>query len=342
MIIGLTGKNAAGKGTVSELLQQKSFYYYSLSDVLREKLQERNLSPSRDNLFNIGNELRGQHGPGVLAEIIVRRLESDKNYVIDSIRHPAEVEVLRKRPNFTLVAVEASQTVRFERLRRRQRAGDPTSESEFLEAERREADSPDTAQQQLVKTAGLADFTILNEDAVEALAEKVNALLRQINSHFQRPSWDEYFMSIAKIVASRSNCVKRKVAAVIVKDQRIISTGYNGTPRGAKNCNEGGCPRCNSFAEAGTRLDECLCCHGEENAITQAAFWGISVKGASIYCTLAPCLICTKMIINSGITEVIYNLEYALNETALNLFRQTGVKVRQFKMDTSGRDGHEK
>jgi dCMP deaminase len=101
--------------------------------------------------------------------------------------------------------------------------------------------------------------------------------------------------------------VKRKVAAVITRDRRIISTGYNGTPRGTLNCNEGGCPRCNSFAEGGTALDECLCSHGEENAITQAAYHGVILKGGTIYTTMSPCLMCTKMIINAGLDEVVYN-----------------------------------
>jgi dCMP deaminase len=127
---------------------------------------------------------------------------------------------------------------------------------------------------------------------------------RSRETGFDRPSWDEYFLSIARVVASRSNCVKRKVAAVITRDRRIISTGYNGTPRGTRNCNEGGCPRCNAFAEGGTRLDECLCSHGEENAITQAAFHGVSVRGGTLYTTFSPCLTCTKMIINAGIEEV--------------------------------------
>ena len=83
----------------------------------------------------------------------------------------------------------------------------------------------------------------------------------------ERPDWDEYFMEIAKVVALRSNCSRRHVAAVIVKDKRIISTGYNGTPRGIKNCNEGGCPRCSGHAPSGTGLEECICSHGEENAI---------------------------------------------------------------------------
>lgn len=127
----------------------------------------------------------------------------------------------------------------------------------------------------------------------------------------KRPSWDEYFMAIAHVVATRSNCRRRQVAAVIVKDNRIISTGYNGTPRGIKNCNEGGCRRCNSDVSSGKNLDECLCSHAEENAITQAAYHGISVKGATLYTTYSPCLMCAKMIINSGIAKVVYNESYA-------------------------------
>ncbi len=136
-------------------------------------------------------------------------------------------------------------------------------------------------------------------------------------------------MSIARVVAARSNCVKRKVGAVIARDRRIISTGYNGTPRGVRNCNEGGCPRCNSFAEGGARLDECLCSHGEENAIVQAAYHGVTLREATIYTTFSPCLMCTKMIINSGMSEVIYNADYPLGDVPLALLREAGIKVRQ-------------
>jgi len=148
----------------------------------------------------------------------------------------------------------------------------------------------------------------------------------------RRPPWDEYFMEIAKVVAARSNCMRRKVAAVIVKDKRIISTGYNGTPRGTKNCSEGGCPRCNESPESGRRLDECLCSHGEENAIVQAAYHGISVKDGVIYSTCSPCLICTKMIINAGMTEVVYNEEYPLAANSLALLEEAGLKVRELKL----------
>ena len=136
-------------------------------------------------------------------------------------------------------------------------------------------------------------------------------------------------MNIARMVAERSNCIKRSVAAVIVKDKRIISTGYNGTPRGVKNCNEGGCPRCNSFGQGGANLDECLCSHAEENAIVQAAYHGVSVKRGIIYTTFSPCLTCTKMIINSGLTEVVYNARYPMGEVPLKLLAEAGVKARK-------------
>jgi dCMP deaminase len=166
------------------------------------------------------------------------------------------------------------------------------------------------------------------EEAQQALNQLILAEMRRL----ERPDWDEYFMKIAQVASMRSNCIKRRVGAVIVRDKRIVSTGYNGTPRGTKNCNEGGCPRCNSFASSGTRLDECLCSHAEENAITQAAFHGTSVKDGTIYTTFAPCLMCSKMIINCGIIEVVFNVDYPLNDTSFNLFAQAGVKIRQHRL----------
>lgn len=144
----------------------------------------------------------------------------------------------------------------------------------------------------------------------------------------ERPDWDHYFMAIAEVAASRSNCSRRHVAAVLVRDKRIISTGYNGTPRGIKNCNEGGCPRCNSNVPSGEGLTECLCCHAEENSIVQAAYHGIAVAGATIYTTYSPCLLCSKMIINAGIKEVVYKQRYSIDSTSMRLLAEAGVKVR--------------
>jgi dCMP deaminase len=146
---------------------------------------------------------------------------------------------------------------------------------------------------------------------------------------FSRPDWDPYFMDIARVVARRGNCSRRQVAAVIVKDSRIISTGYNGTPRGVRNCFEGGCARCSGDAPSGHGLDECICCHAEENAITQAAYYGTAVKDASIYVTLSPCLTCAKMIVNAGIREVVYETDYEFTRQTRALFREAGVTFRR-------------
>ncbi len=149
-----------------------------------------------------------------------------------------------------------------------------------------------------------------------------------------RPSWDQYFMDIARVAASRSNCSRRQVAAVLVRDCRIISTGYNGTPRGVRNCNEGGCPRCASDAPSGTGLHQCVCSHAEENAIVQAAYHGIAVKGSTLYTTYSPCLLCAKMIINAGIVEVVYYQHYSIDEISMNLLHEANVKVRSLEDTT--------
>ena len=145
-----------------------------------------------------------------------------------------------------------------------------------------------------------------------------------------RPDWDTYFLRIAQVVKTRANCSRRQVAALIVRDRRIISTGYNGTPRGVANCFEGGCPRCAGDSPSGSNLGECICCHAEENAIVQAAYHGISVRGATLYCTNSPCLVCSKMIINAGIVEVVYEDDYHFSEQAGRLLHEAGVLFRRY------------
>ncbi len=332
MIIGLTGLNGAGKTEVAQYLVSVGFEYHSLSDEIRDEIRSRGLEITREVLIVVGNELRNKYGPGVLAQRILQRLGRDRNYVVDSIRNPMEVGVLRRREDFVFLAVEANQAIRFERSRLRGREGAAVSFEQFAAEEAKELDSEDPANQQLVATRKLADAVIANDGSLEELHHALDNLIPRLMGSFRRPDWDEYFMDIAQVVASRSNCMKRKVAAIIVKDRRLISTGYNGTPRGARNCNEGGCPRCNSMAKSGTALEECLCSHGEENAITQAAYHGTSLKGATLYTTFAPCLLCTKMIINSGIAEVVYNQDYPLNDRAMALLRECGVLLRQHRV----------
>src|SRR5690606_8709373 len=301
MIIGVAGPNGAGKGEVVAWLAARSFTPLSLSDVIRDELRAEGVEESRERMIEAGRALRALHGPAVLAERLRAKIQPDRHYVIDSIRHPAEVEALRALgARFRLLWVDADPRLRFERLRARNRPGDPDTFERLIELENRERGSDDAAMQQLDAVARLADVVLRNDGDLAALHARLQEVIAS-SLGFERPSWDAYFLPIAQVVASRSNCVKRHVGAVIARDRRIVSTGYNGTPRGVRNCNEGGCPRCNARAESGSRLDECLCSHGEENAIVQAAYHGVSVRSGSLYTTFFPCLLCTKLIINAGI-----------------------------------------
>jgi dCMP deaminase len=251
---------------------------------------------------------------------------------VDSFRNPGEVDVFRKQGSFFLIAVEARPAVRFARIRARGRESDPRTLKDFLFVEKRE-DKPahpgDPHPQNISACLRAADARVANNGSLPQLQKNIAALLKKLLPKQKRPSWDDYFINIARVVALRSNCMKRKVAAVIIKDGRIISTGYNGTPRGTKNCSEGGCPRCNSFAPSGQQLEECFCSHGEENAIVQASYHGISIKDSTMYTTCSPCLLCTKMIINAGIKEVVYNESYPLSGSSFRLLAQAGIKARK-------------
>lgn len=335
MIIGLTGKNGSGKGEVARFLQDAGFQYHSLSDILREEIRKKGQRITRERLIETGTRLREKAGLGVLAERTLAKLSTDRNYVVDSIRNPEEVRVLRRRNDFYLIKVTAPRPVRFRRIKARRRESDPRTLRQFIRVEEREFGSRNPAAQQLLKTEKMATLSIDNRGNLKTLREEVRKAALRLAQKHPRPSWDSYFMGIARVVSLRSNCVKRRVAALIVKDRRIISSGYNGTPRGVKNCNEGGCPRCNSFGSSGAKLDECFCSHAEENAITQSAYHGVTIQAATLYTTFSPCLMCTKMIINSGIREVVYDAHYPLMKIAVKLLKEAGIKTRKFRMEDS-------
>jgi dCMP deaminase len=130
------------------------------------------------------------------------------------------------------------------------------------------------------------------------------------NKKDERPSWDDYFLEIASVIAKRSTCLRRQVGAVIVRDRQIISTGYNGAPSGIRHCSEVGCLRKRLHVPSGERHELCRGLHAEQNAIIQAALHGVSTKGATLYCTNHPCSICAKMLINAGVVRIVVNGKY--------------------------------
>ena len=141
-----------------------------------------------------------------------------------------------------------------------------------------------------------------------------------------RPSWEEYFMEIARVVATRSTCLRRQVGAVLVKNRQILATGYNGVPRGIGHCEERGCLRDELGIPSGERQELCRGLHAEQNAIIQAAYHGVAINGAEVYTTLRPCINCAKKLINAGVAAVYYCGEYP-DALAMELFEEAGTQL---------------
>ncbi|MCX6641529.1 MAG: cytidine/deoxycytidylate deaminase family protein [bacterium] len=151
-----------------------------------------------------------------------------------------------------------------------------------------------------------------------------------------RPSWDTYFMQITHLVATRGTCLRRKVGAVLVRDRQILTTGYNGPPRGVPHCDElGGCLRDKLNVPSGERHEISRAVHAEQNAIIQAAVHGISIKGATLYATNQPCSLCTKMLINAGVLEFVIADGYP-DDLALQIMEQAGVLLRRIDVKAEG------
>lgn len=145
-----------------------------------------------------------------------------------------------------------------------------------------------------------------------------------------RPTWDEYFMKITRTVMERSTCLRRRVGAVLVRDKRILATGYNGAPRGLPHCSEVGCLRERMDVPSGERHELCRGLHAEQNVILQAASHGIRIEGSTLYCTAHPCSLCAKMLINGGIVRIVADEDYP-DDMAKEMLEQAGVAVDIFR-----------
>ncbi|HEC95095.1 MAG TPA: dCMP deaminase family protein [Thermoplasmatales archaeon] len=144
-----------------------------------------------------------------------------------------------------------------------------------------------------------------------------------------RPSYDEYFMEMAHVIAKRSTCLRRKVGALLVKDKHILSTGYNGAPKGLPHCEEVGCLREKLKVPSGERHELCRGLHAEQNAIIQAAVFGVSIKDSTLYCTDAPCVVCAKMLINAGVKKIVFEGDYP-DKLAEEMLAESRIIVQRF------------
>jgi dCMP deaminase len=156
--------------------------------------------------------------------------------------------------------------------------------------------------------------------------------MKKSGKKIKRPGWDEYFSQLAYLVSERSTCLRRKVGAILVKDRRILASGYNGAPSGIIHCESVGCLREKMKIPSGRCHEICRGLHAEQNVLLQAALHGVTVKDSILYITHAPCSICAKMIINAGIKEVVFSEDYP-DEMALDFLREAKIKLRRLGKD---------
>lgn len=178
MIIGLTGSNASGKGEAAQYLKSKGFGYYSLSDILREESKRLGIEPLRENLIKLGNQMRKDKGPAILALLLAEKLLKGRDYIVDSIRNPAEVETLRKVKGFFLLGLDASIETRFKRSIERNRAGDAFTLEDFKIKEAKE-NKPGIENQQLKKCLEMTDAVIVNDSSLEDLYKKIDEIIKK-------------------------------------------------------------------------------------------------------------------------------------------------------------------
>ncbi|PFH49687.1 hypothetical protein AMATHDRAFT_147169 [Amanita thiersii Skay4041] len=266
--------------------------------------------------------------PNEMLDFVTKRWQ--ENFVTSDLQTREHVELFIKRPFFLLVHVDAPLYERFQRSNKYH-----ASLEDFVQEDDHIVFGRPSERQGLSQFSPLHDLrdlvnvqitnpfkTILE---LESYLEELNLL----DASHLRPGWDAYFMTLACLASRRSNCMKRRVGAVLVRNNRVIATGYNGTPRGLLNCNEGGCPHCNQSVSSFNVPWECVCLHAEENALLEAGRERIG-SAAVLYCNTCPCLKCTIKVIQTGVKTVVYNLSYKMDDASASLFKQAGVELRRF------------
>ncbi|MFA4907769.1 MAG: deaminase [archaeon] len=333
MLVGITGLNSSGKDTAAEYLENKGFVKKSLSDEIRRELFTRGIPlDDRQTLIDTGNELRHKFGGGILAKRLLASVDQSRNYSFISIRNPEEVEELRKNKNFFLIFIEAGPEKRFERQQKRERMGvkgwgaTPKTFGEFAEEEKKELKNEDSKAQQLLKMREMADFVVENNGSTDELYQKIDELLDKMNFVYRRPSWDDYFVELSRTVGKRSTCDRGRFGCVIVKDKRVLATGYVGSPPGQKHCDEAGHMIKKILYDNGEVHQHCVrTIHAEQNALMQAAKLGIPVDGATVYVKMTPCMTCAMLLLSAGIRRVVCEKRYHGGAESERMFNDAGV-----------------
>ncbi|KAI9732846.1 MAG: Histidine biosynthesis bifunctional protein hisB [Cirrosporium novae-zelandiae] len=324
MLIGVCGAICSGKHSISEyLIKNHNFQPVHLERnsnraLVKHVKRSSTIAPLVYINDSLGEEASFRHVDSLISWVTTRW---QQRWVITDIWDEAMLERLLALPFFILVSVESPVSLRWKRFKQRcetLQLEAPTLEQFVIRNDEHLYD-PEIG---LARLIDRAELRIIN--AAESVKDFEKSLddIDFTNEQRIRPSWDQYFMALASLAAQRSNCMKRRVGCVVVRDKRVISTGYNGTPRNVRNCLDGGCPRCNANNGSGVALATCLCIHAEENALIEAGRERIR-EGAILYCD-------TIKIVQVGISEVVYSHGYYMDKATAAIFEEAGVKLRQF------------
>lgn len=305
----------SGKDFVASYITHKYGYIQlNMSDVIRDELIQRFQEPTKMNMSILADEWRKVYGCDIVMKKTLEKAVNFERVIITGVRSPEEINYLRSKVSkLKLIFIEASKDIRFSR----RISSDPQTPEEFFARDER-----DIVFKGLGKVIEMADYKIKNED--EDLYSQIDSIMQKIE--YQRPSWDEYFIGLVNEVSKRATCDRGRTGVIIVKDKRIIATGYVGSPRGIKHCDEVGHQIKTTIHEDGTKTSHCLrTIHAELNAICQAAKFGITIDDSTLYCKLEPCYNCAKAIINSGIKRVVAQKAYHASKDTRELFKEAGI-----------------
>lgn len=350
MLIGISGTLCSGKMEVARYLSFQGFKVlkvetsqengtHTLVDGTRCKSLELNHKQKEiaERSFNEGDET----GMDIFMKFsdYLQLLEYvtscwRDNFILSHIDDIAMLKALQQRPFFLHISVDAPIDFRYKRFCIKN--GHIPLEDFVVRSDQLLFSSSNP----LAEINNQAQVKIINTStSIKNLYIKLSEL-NLLDMSRLRPTWDSYFMRLADLAALRSNCMKRRVGCVIVRGNRVVATGYNGTPRHLLNCNEGGCSRCNQTQSSGAALSTCLCLHAEENALLEAGrdrITGNQTNESSVlYCNTCPCLTCSIKIVQSGIKEVVYARSYSMDSLSHKVMSDAKILLRQFSPPTDG------
>jgi len=346
IVLGITGTLGAGKGTIVDyLIRNENYVHFSVRGFLLKEINKRKLEPNRDSMVKVANDLRAKHGASYIVEQLYEEAaKKGQNAIIESIRTTGEIDALRQKGGFFMIAVDADARIRYQRIQQRGSETDNVDYDTFIANENREMESDDPGRQNLMKCIELSDFAIENNGTFQQLYDQIVRITGEINERvkahkegvpFKRPSWDEYFMEVANTVAKRATCDRGRSGCVIVRDKRILVTGYVGSPIGLPHCDDEGHLFKKMIHEDGRVTTHCVrTVHAEQNAITQAARYGLSLDKGTLYCRMTPCRTCAMLIINCGISRVVCEYRYHAGAESEQMFADAGVELDFFNDET--------